>query len=322
MSQAPFIVQPRLTALALAYRNLRFIADFVLPRVQVDSPTFKYTTFTKEDAFTVPDTKVGPKSRVNEIDWTASESTATTQDYALEDAIPYFDVQAAQAAQAAQGVAPVDPEQRSTELITDLIALERETRVAGLAFNLASYATANKATLAGTTQWSDYTNSDPVSAILTAFDGMITRPNIGVFGRAVYTKLRMHPKVTAAVFPQGGNAAQGGAASRQAIADLLELDAVYVGESFLNTAKKGQTAVLGQVWGKHTAFLYLNPQVQGPQSGLTFGVTAQWGQRIAGTIGSDPTIGMRGGTRVRVGESLKELVLASDAGYFFQNAVA
>src|SRR5258705_9190403 len=118
MSQAPFVVQPRLTAIALAYRNVRFIADSVLPRVPVDSQTFKYSTFTKEDAFTVPDTKVGPKSRVNEIDWTANESTAATQDYALEDAIPYFDVQAAQAAQAAQGVTPIDPEARSTELIS------------------------------------------------------------------------------------------------------------------------------------------------------------------------------------------------------------
>src|SRR6267378_1989142 len=195
MSQAPFIVQPRLTALALAYRNLRAIADFVLPRVPVDSQTFKYTTFTKEDAFTIPDTKVGPKSRVNEIDWTATEATAITQDYALEDAIPYFDVQAAQAAQTIQGVTPVDPEQRSTELITDLIALERETRVANLVFNLAAYPAANKATLTGTGQWSDVT-SDPVTSILTALDTMIARPNIAVFGRAVYTKLRMHPKVT------------------------------------------------------------------------------------------------------------------------------
>jgi hypothetical protein len=321
MSQAPFVVQPRLSAIALAYRNVRFIADSVLPRVFVDSPTFKYSTFTKEDAFTVPDTKVGPKSRVNEIDWTATESTAQTQDYALEDAVPYFDVQAAQAARTQGGVNPIDPEARSTELITDLISLDRENRVAALVFNLASYATANKTTLAGVTQWSD-TTSDPVTAILTAFDGMLTRPNIGVFGRAVYTKLRMHPKVTAAVFSQGGNAAQGGVVSRQAIADLLELDQVLVGESFLNTAKKGQTATYGQVWGKHAAFLYQNPQVQGPQGGITFGVTAQWGQRIAGTIGSDSSIGMRGGTRVRVGEAVKELVLASDAGYFFQNAVA
>src|SRR6266446_5685472 len=162
MSQAPFIVQPRLTALALSYRNLRMIADFVLPRVQVDSPTFKYSTFTKEDAFTVPDTRVGPKSRTNEIDWTASESTAQTQDYALEDAVPYFDVQAAQAARTQGGVTPIDPEARSTELITDLIALDRESRVSSLVFNANSYAAANKSTLAGATQWNDPA-SDPVT---------------------------------------------------------------------------------------------------------------------------------------------------------------
>lgn len=31
---------------------------------------------------------------------------------------------------------------------------------------------------------------------------------------------------------------------------------------------------------------------------------------------------MRGGTRVRVGESVKEVISAADLGYFIENAVA
>ena len=121
---------------------------------------------------------------------------------------------------------------------------------------------------------------------------------------------------------QGGNAATGGVASLQAIADLLELDAVYVGQSFLNTAKKGQTASFAQVWGKSAAFLYQNPAVQSPTGGVTFGFTAEWGTKSAGVIERDPDIGLRGGNRVRVGESVKELIAASDTGYLFSAAVA
>src|SRR5690348_15759212 len=120
MAQAPFVIQPRLTAITLAYRNQRLVADDVLPRIPVDSQTFKWSQYSKGDAFTIPDTRVGRKGDVNEIDWTATEQTASTKDYGLEEAIPYYDVQAAQAARNTQGVYPIDPEARSTELLSDL----------------------------------------------------------------------------------------------------------------------------------------------------------------------------------------------------------
>jgi hypothetical protein len=55
---------------------------------------------------------------------------------------------------------------------------------------------------------------------------------------------------------------------------------------------------------------------------VTFGLTAQWGTRIAGRVANDPRIGMRGGSLVRVDEAVKELVAANDAASFCENAVA
>ncbi|WP_315804041.1 capsid protein [Bradyrhizobium sp. SZCCHNS3002] len=323
MAQAPFVIQQRLTAITLAYRNQLFIADQVLPRVPVDSSAFKWSKYTLADGFTIPDTRVGRKSAPNEIDWTATEQTDSVVDYALDDKIPNADIQNAMAAQAVQGVMPIDPESRSTELLSDLVALDRENRVATTLFTLGTYPSAQRTTLSGTTQWSDFTNSDPVQAILTALDACLIRPNVAVFGQATWSKLRTHPKVTAAVYPMGGNATGGGAAvSREALADLFELEEVLVGSSWYNSAKPGQTATLSRLWGKHASFIYRAPQVVSPTGTVTFGFTAQWGERISGTIQDDPNIGMRGGTRVRVGESLKEVIAANDAAYFFQNAVA
>lgn len=321
MSQAPFVVQPRLTAIALAYRNARFIADAVLPRVLVGSQQFKWSKYALADGFTIPDTKVGRKSKPNEIDWNATEQSDATVDYGLDDLIPKADVESANAAQTAQGVRPIDPEARSTTLLSDLVALDREQRVANLFFTLANYPAANRTTLAGATQWSDAT-SDPLGAILTALDACVVRPNRAVFGQATWTKLRTHPKVTAAVYPGGGNATGGATAvSRQAVADLLELENIEIGAAWANSAKPGQAPTLARLWGKHAAFYYQAPTVETTDD-VTFGVTAQWGSRIAGTVENDPSIGLRGGTRVRVGESVKEVILANDAAYFFQNAVA
>ena len=311
MTTAPFPVDPVLVGITLAYRNPRYIADEVLPRVPVGREEFKYWKYPEDEAFRVPDTKVGRRSRPNEIVLTATESTASTEDYGLEDAVPNDDIRNAPA-----NHSPVD---RATVQLTEYILIDREQRVANLVFNSSSYASANVTTLSGTSQWSDQANSDPVDAITAALDVPLVRPNIMVLGRAVWTKLRTHPKVVAAVKPAGAREASG-VAMRQAVAELFELEEVLVGEAWINTAKKGQAASISRVWGKHCALLFRD-RTADTRSGLTFGFTAQFGSRIAGTR-PDPDIGLRGGVRVRVGESLKELVIANQAGYLFQNAVA
>lgn len=322
MSQAPFVVQPRLTALAMTYVNEAFIADRVLPRLDVDSEQFKYSKYTLADGFTIPDTRVGRKSTPNEIDWTATETADFTLDFGLQDRIPRADIRKAQSAMTIQGVAPIDPEARSTQLLTDLVGLDREKRVADLVTTLGTYQSAQRTTLSGTSQWSDFTNSNPVDAILVALDTCLVRPNIMVIGQAAWTKLRQHPKVSAAVYPSGGNAMGGGTTvAAQALADLLEIDEVIVGKGWYNSAKPGQSASMTRLWGKHCALLYRNPQIIDPLKSVTFGFTAQFGPRIAGTM-EDGSVGIEGGVTVRVGERVKEVISANDAGYFFQNAVA
>lgn len=310
-TNAAFPIQPALTAVAIAYRNKRLIADDVLPRVPVASPDFKYLKHTLSEGFSLPDTKVGRRSAPNEVEFTATEAAASCIDYGLDDPVPNSDIDAAAT------IPGLDPVMKAVERTTELIQLDREVRAASLVFDANQYGSANKATLSGNSQWSDFANSDPITTILSAMDGMIMRPNIMVLGQAVFTKLRTHPKIAKAVL---GNSGDVTIATRQAIAELFELEAIFVGEGFLNTAKKGQTPSMARVWGKHCALIYRD-SLADASSGTTFGFTAQWGSRIAGSE-YDSKIGLRGGQRVRVGESVKELVTANDLGYLFTNAVA
>jgi hypothetical protein len=319
MAAHPFVIVPSLTAIAVAYRQANLIADQVLPRVPVDTETFRYTKYALADAFQMPDTLVGRKSAPNQIDWSSTELTDAVQDQALDTPVPNADMEAWQRATAAgRGfVSQANPQERATKLVMQAVQNRREYRAASLVFNAASYGAANKSTLAGTSQWSDYTNSDPLVAIMGWLDSMIMRPNIGVLGRAVATKLRMHPKVCKAVY---GNNTDAGIVPLKAIADLLELQEIYVGDAWVNTAAPGQPAAVSRAWGKHAAFL-VRDQEADVKGGVTFGVTAQYGDQVGGTI-ADPDVGMRGGERVRAGESVKELITANDLGYFAQNAVA
>lgn len=316
MATAPFPITPELMAIAISYRNVKYIADDVLPRVGVGTQEFKYTTYTKAESFTVPDTKVGRKSAPNEVEFTGTETTSKCNDYGLDDPVPQEDIMNAEAQSALTG-RTVDPLGRATEGVTDLIMLDREVRASALVFAAANYPTGNKTQLSGTSQWSDYTNSDPVAAIQAAMDAMIFRPNIMTIGRPVFTKLISHPKIVQAVF---GTAQTSGIVRREQLAALFELDAIYVGDAWVNTAKRGQTLTLGRVWGKHCSLTYRDLRAD-TRGGTSFGYTAQWGSRIAGSQ-ADSKIGLRGGQRVRVGESVKELIVASDLGYFFEDAVA
>lgn len=309
---APFPIDPALTAVAVAYRNAEMIADRVLPRVPVATQAFEYPVYALADGFTLPETRVGRKSRPAEVEFGFTMASSATEDFALDDPIPAADV-----ANAAASDRP-DPEVQAAQNIADLIALGREVRTANLVFNLATYPAAQRATLSGTSQWSDPDNSNPVDAILTALDTMVMRANVMVIGQPVWTKLRQHPKVVKGVF---GFANDAGVVTLEQVAALLEIQEIIVGKARVNTAKKGQTPATARTWGKHCALLHRDGMATAQGGRATFGFTGEWGSRVSGAI-EDKDIGMRGGLRVRVGESVKEVVTANDLGYFFENAVA
>jgi hypothetical protein len=308
--KTPFPLQPALTAIALAFSNRVLIADRVLPRIPVGTQEFKWLRHNLAEGFTVPDTKVGRTSAPNRVEFTATEEAGACYDQALDDLIPQADLE--------NRPPNFDPEAHAAEYLTNLILLDREVRVAGKVLNPANYGAANKVTLAGTSQWS-HADSNPVAAILAQFDAMVMRPNRMVIGRPVYTALRQHPKVIAAAFPNGGNAGTGGIVGRAAIEDLLEVELI-VGEAFVNTARKGQAVNLSRVWGK-SALAYYSDGVAQTTKQMQFGFTAQWGGRIAGSI-EDRDAGMRGGRRIRVGESVGEIIATPDVAYLWQAAVA
>ena len=309
MAIRPFPIDPKLTAIAIAYRNpdVVLIADSVLPRTPT-SQEFKWLEYDLAQGFTVPDTRVGRKSVPNEVEFKAEERTDKVEDHGLDDIVPNEDVEADN-----QGV---DPLGTSTAYLTNLVNLGREQRVASKVFNPASFSANNQATLSGTSQWS-HESADPVAAIGDALDSPIIRPNIAVFGQQTWTKLRRNVKIVQAI---KGTAQGAGMVSRQEFAEFFELQEVLVGAGFVNQAKKGQAANMSRVWGKHAAFVYRD-RAAGPQAGVTFGFTAEWGNKIAGSI-DEPKIGLTGSQRVRSGERVKEVICARDLGYFFQNAVA
>ena len=313
-----FPINTTLTAVAIGYRNTddALIADQVLPRI----PTPKAFNWTKYDAaqgYTVPDTKVGRKSEPTMVDFGGTLIPDSVLDYGLDDLVPNDDILAYEQMAKPSSGGPVDPLQLSVMMLTNLLMLDREVRVASGVFNANLYPAANKVTLSGTSQWSDYVNSNPLSAILAALDSTLVRPNKMVIGRAAWTVLRQHPKLVQAVYKSQQSA---GTISKQQLAELLEIDEILIGSGYINTARKGQAATYVRVWGKHCALIY-SSGIAAQALQPVFGFTAQFGTKIAGEL-PEPKAGLRGGVRVRSGESVKEVFPSPDCAYFFQNCVA
>jgi len=313
-TQAPFPLNPALTAIALSYANQQLIADMVLPRIPVALDSFKYFKMNKDEAFTVPDTKIGRKSEANIVEFGGTEITDSTADYGLKDVVPLQDVRNAEGT-------PFDPMGMASLNLSRLVQLDREQRVAGIVFNAANFATANKATLTSTAQWSDYANSNPLSAMLTAFDSMIMRPNKVIFGQAVWTVLRQHPRILEAIRGTGAGLSSQGVVSRQQLADLLEVSEVIVGQGWVNGAKKGASPSYARCWGKFAAAIYTEP-VTTTQAATTFGFTAESGGGLRARDWFDDKIGTDGAQVVQLVDTVKEVLPANDLGFLWSTAVA
>ncbi|SOC41570.1 major capsid protein E [Rhizobium subbaraonis] len=306
----PFPVDPVLVGIIQAYKNDKLIADDVLPRLNPLLPKeeFKWWFFDFAQFITLHDTKVGRKSEPNQVEFEAQERTSRTDDYGLDDLIPNVDQ--------ANAPAGYDPRAFAAQKLIDLVLLDREVRVANKTMSAATYGVNNKETLTGTSKWTDAA-STPIKHVAAAADTMIIRPNNAVCSRSVWTALRTNPSVLRALTPSGS---QDGYANKRAVADLLELDDILVGEGWLNIAKPGQSPVRARVWPNKFLLFHKAALADSVSAQPTFGWTAQFGTRVSGSL-PQPKAGLRGSELVRSGESVKEVISAPELGYLFEGVI-
>jgi len=302
-------VDPVLTNVSIGYQNSAYIAETLFPSLRVSKQSGKHFIYDK-GKFRVTDNERGAGARSHET--TLSLTTGLPyfcEDHALKQFVTDEDVDGA--------VPPMDPFQDATENVTEQHMVARE---AELAASLTSTSVLTQyTTLSGTSQWSDYSNSDPIGIIRTGkqtiHSAIHVDPNVLVLGKQVYDKLVDHPAVIERV-----KYSQLGVASPELLARLFDVERVIIGAAGKNTAVEGQTDAMGYIWGKNAILAYVNPRVS--QKMITLGMTYQWKdrqvERLRGTDEED-----RKGTYVRVGNHYYDQNLVSaSAGYLVTAAVA
>lgn len=299
-----------LTNFSQQYKNEDYIADMVLPPVKVKKRSDVWFVYDKDQRFTLPDMKIGAKSKVGETDLKMSANgNYSVLDYGLEEFVSQAEIDNADN--------PLDPQRDATDLIMGLLLLAREKRCADLVFAAGTY---GSQTSTPTNKWTHLTNGTPLTDIMTALDVPFLRPNIMVFGADSWRAFRSHPQIVDAV--KGATrlqGAKGGIASREDVAALFEVDQVLVGRSKLNSAKPGQAASYARLWTDNCALLRVEKSTT-PRS-VTFGCSLTETEPTA-MVRRDDARGIKGGIAVRVVHNMDEKIKAADLGYLYTDTNA
>lgn len=308
-------IKQALTNISVSYRNDETIYQDVLPIVDVEKMSDFYYVWNDEVDYNQTSDVMSATGRPNRIQLQFSTDLYACRPYGLMAELPVATLENADD--------PLRPLGKATENVRTQLDNNQEVRAAALVFNNASYAAGFKQTLSGTSQWSDYTNSDPITNFLLAIDTCIMRPNTMVIGADAWRALRQHPKILAAAFPLGGNAANRGMLSSTALQALLAdegIKKVLIGRRRVNTANPGAAApTYSRAWGKHCAFIYVpdSPGLDTPAFGYTF-------SSLRSNITRDQAVlhGSRGVEYVKEAWEVDLKITAPKAGYYYENCVA
>jgi hypothetical protein len=278
----------------------------IFPVLPVAKQTGKYYVYDKSN-LRIDQTQRAAGAAANEIDFGVGPTgTFATDDHALKGFVA-DEIQD-------QADAALNPLIDETETVTEKLLLDREQKLATI---LSATATMTQnTTLSGTSQWSDYNNSDPIGDVrlarTTIHQNTFKKPNTMFMGKQTFDILAEHPQIIERV-----KYSQLGVLTEELLARIFQVDKIIVGEAGSNTAAEGQTDSMAYVWGKHAWLAFIAPQIRLKQ--VTLGYTFTYSKRIVKRWRDED----REGTYVRVGnDNYVQKVVAATAGYFIKNAVA
>lgn len=292
-----------LTNIAIAYRNDGFVgADYLFPVIPVQKQSDLYFIFQKGAWFRDVVAKRAPGTRAKEVDYFLSTGSYLCEEYALSDVIPD------EVRENADN--PLRPDREAVELVTDLLQLSQEVRIANLVTTAANWSSS----ATPTTKW-DQASSDPLGDVETGIETIVSliarEPNKAVMGRQVWTHLKNHQDLLDRI-----KYTERGIITVPMLQGLFGIPSIKVGNALKNTAQEGQADNLQFVWGKHFLMVW-SPQRGGlriPSAGYVF----QWK--------NFQTLRFRRREEfsdvVTVRHSVDERVTAPDAGYLLTNVVS
>lgn len=203
---------------------------------------------------------------------------------------------------------------RKAMMIGDEVALSTALR------DSANYDASNVITLSGTSQLSDYTNSDPVGvfsdAILEVYEDTGFEPNVAVMDFVTFHKIKYHPNLISFLSDDSERTM---GLSKESLARALGVDKLLVAKVQYDTAALGQPRSMSSAWGKDIVFAYVNPNPKPTQYEESLGYRFQYEDIITDSY---DVVDPKDSEYVRITEWYDNKILNFDSAYLVKDAIA
>lgn len=303
------VIDPILTAAAQGFSQAAFVGSNLFPTVPVIARGGKILTFGKED-FMLYSTGRAPGANTKRVQFGYAGASYALESHSLEGLLPIETLQEGLA------VPGIDNSMLTIRKTQAIIALRLEKQQADTARTAASYAAANKTTLSGVNQFSDFSGtSDPIAVIEAGKEAVRRkigkRANTGVIGASVFAALKQHPKVLARTVYTGRDVP-----TIDLLASFFGLEKLVIGDAVY--ADDSGTFV--DVWGKDIVLAYTNIGSVADMGEPSYGYTYQ--------LGGYPIVEVpyydRGAKSwiFPVTDEVAPVIAGVDAGYLIASAVA
>ena len=241
----------------------QYIAEQLMPVIEVDKQTNRYYTFDKASALTVENTVRAPKTEANIVSFKVSSDSYTCDNHALRGSNALEDLSNADKA--------LRLRTNTTNNVVDKLLRAYEVRVANQTTsgtNLGSYVA-----LSGGNKYSDDVNSNPIADVTTghAFirqqTGLVA--NTAVIDLDTLAILRVHPLML-----EKYKYTKGGLLTMEDIKDAFSVDTILKAGGVKNNANEGQTASITNIWGNSILLAHIEQGVS--LETATFGISMRW----------------------------------------------
>jgi hypothetical protein len=311
-----------LSNLSVAYMqgNDDFIADKVFPPVPIEYQYGMYYTYTKGDWFRTQSALRAPRTESVGTGWTVGTDTYRAEVYAV-----HVDVSDQDRANQERGIFDLDRD--ATNLVTRDMMLRREKDWISAYFGTGKWTNTDQTGVAAAPaanqflRW-DLSSSTPIEDIeeqrvamrqLTGFN-----PNVLVIGAQVYSAFKNHPE-----FIERIKYSQKGVVTLDLIANLLDVERVYMPNAIENTAADGATDAMSFLYGKSALLAYAAPNagLMIPSAGYTF----EWSGYMGSSRGTRVTkfrMEALKSDRIEIESAYDFNLVSADLGVFFTTAVS
>lgn len=303
-----------LTNLVHGFTPTGMIVDQLFPITTVGKQTDLFFKWEKDDFFRIPDTRRAPKTKGRVVNTEVGSETYHALNYALVDEISFEDLE------------NVDNQlrfkERKAQNLKKLLRMDWENRVASMVTSTSNVGSSS--TLTGTSQWSDFTNSDPINDVMVGKESIRSttglEANVAVIPQAVLTKLIQHPQLVDRVKFTGNLNV-----TVAALQELFGIQKILVPSVVKNTAEEGATGTYADIWGKDMFFA--NIESATPNGDIpSYGYTFRWNNsRFGGSseiVESWDNPDGGGFNNMRVQNYQVEKIVSSELGFLIKDAIA